>query len=327
VRQVRLLGTDLRSSVLGFGCASLMARLGPSESLRILEAAYDAGITHFDVARSYGYGEAEKVLGDFLSTKRDKVTVVTKFGILPPRRSTGLSVVKAIARKLVVLSPGMRRVLRARAAKMVAGGRFTVQDAKSSLDASLRELRTDYVDVLLLHECNAEDLDSEGLLDFLEGCVKDGKIRRFGIATDPYSTERILRSYKSFTSVIQLRNSVLERNLKRLSPHARSAVITHSAIGAGLNKLHKHVSGSAERVSRWSDAVGEDCSSLSVISGLMLGYAVRANTQGVVIFSSQDERHVRSNVASISDGTFSGDQVECFSNLVMRDFASIESTE
>lgn len=169
----------MRSCILGFGYASLGGRRGRSESLRLLEAAYDAGITHFDVARSYGYGENESILGDFTSTKRDKVTITTKFGILPARRPAGLKAAKSIAKKLVALNPGMRRVLNQRAAKraakVYAGGHFTVQDAKSSLESSLQELRTDYIDILLLHECKPKDLDSNELLEFLKACVEEGK--------------------------------------------------------------------------------------------------------------------------------------------------------
>jgi D-threo-aldose 1-dehydrogenase len=325
MKQVRLPGTDLHPSILGFGCASLGGRIRRQESLRILETAYDAGVTHFDVARSYGYGEAEKALGDLLLTKRDKVTVTTKFGILPPRRSTGLDMAKAVARKLAALDPRMRRVLRQRAAKLITGGHFGVQDAKSSLERSLRELRTDCVDILLLHECNTGDLESDGLLEFLEACVKEGKIRYFGIATDLNSTQQILQSHKSFAPIVQLANSALDRNIDRLQSYPRSAVITHSALSAGLKRLHKYVSSSVSRASKWSNAVGEDCSKLSVISGLMLNYSVQANPGGVVLFSSQNERHIQSNTASVSDRLFSRDQIERFLDLVTQDLALIKS--
>jgi aryl-alcohol dehydrogenase-like predicted oxidoreductase len=301
-----------------------MGRIGRRESLRILETAYDAGVTHFDVARSYGFGEAEEVLGDLLSTKRDKVTVTTKFGILPPRRSTGLDVAKAVARKLVTLNPRTRRVLRQRAAKLVTGGHFSVQDAKSSLKRSLQELRTDYVDILLLHDCSAEDLESDDLLEFLEVCVKEGKIRYFGTATDLNSTQQILQFHKSFTPIVQLANSVLNRNIDYLPPHPSSAVITHSALGTGLKRLHKYVLSSARRTSKWSNAVGKDCSKLSVISGLMLNYAVRANPPGVVLFSSQNERNILLNTASVSDSVFSGDQIERFLDLVTQDLELVQ---
>jgi aryl-alcohol dehydrogenase-like predicted oxidoreductase len=54
MRAVALPGTDLRPSRLGFGSAALMARLGRRESIRLLEVAHEAGITHFDTARAYG---------------------------------------------------------------------------------------------------------------------------------------------------------------------------------------------------------------------------------------------------------------------------------
>src|SRR5580704_5522793 len=54
---------SLRTSVLGFGCGSVMGRVGRSASLRAMDAAWESGITLFDTARSYGFGEAEAVGG------------------------------------------------------------------------------------------------------------------------------------------------------------------------------------------------------------------------------------------------------------------------
>lgn len=52
--------------------------------MRLLDAAYDAGIRHFDVAPLYGQGEAAALFGEFPRGRRDKVTVTTKFGISHP---------------------------------------------------------------------------------------------------------------------------------------------------------------------------------------------------------------------------------------------------
>ena len=60
-----------------------MGSISRRESLRLLEAAFDAGIRHFDVAPMYGYGEAEGCLGEFLQRHRADVTVTTKYGIPP----------------------------------------------------------------------------------------------------------------------------------------------------------------------------------------------------------------------------------------------------
>ena len=69
---------EIRASVLGFGCGSVMGRVGREESLRAMNVAWDAGITLFDTARSYGFGEAEAVLGEFLSGKREQAVIATK---------------------------------------------------------------------------------------------------------------------------------------------------------------------------------------------------------------------------------------------------------
>jgi aryl-alcohol dehydrogenase-like predicted oxidoreductase len=87
----------MRESVLGFGCGSVMGRVGKAASLRAMNAAWDAGITFFDTARAYGFGEAEGVLGEFLKGKRERAVIATKYGIVPQR----LSAVKKIAVPLV----------------------------------------------------------------------------------------------------------------------------------------------------------------------------------------------------------------------------------
>src|ERR1017187_8275756 len=51
--------TGRRTTRLGFGCSSLMGAMGRKESVAMLEAAFDAGVRHFDVAPMYGFGQAE----------------------------------------------------------------------------------------------------------------------------------------------------------------------------------------------------------------------------------------------------------------------------
>ena len=75
-------------SALGFGCASIMGKMSEKSSTYALSYAFDVGITHFDIARSYGFGMAERALGEFIKNKRDKLTVTSKFGVVPPNIST-----------------------------------------------------------------------------------------------------------------------------------------------------------------------------------------------------------------------------------------------
>src|ERR1700749_4540466 len=100
------------SSRLGFGCGGVMGRVGRTQSLRVIAAALDGGITHFDVARLYGYGEAEALVGEALAGKRDKVVIASKFGLTAPRAAGALRALKPIAQKLAASVPGARSVMR-----------------------------------------------------------------------------------------------------------------------------------------------------------------------------------------------------------------------
>src|SRR5947207_2157953 len=111
---------EVRTSVLGFGCGSVMGRVGKSDSLRAMGAAWDAGITLFDTARSYGFGEAEAVLGQFLRGKRDQAVIATKFGIA----AQPLSPVKRIALPIVRVAkqiPGIGSRLKREPAATIRG--------------------------------------------------------------------------------------------------------------------------------------------------------------------------------------------------------------
>ena len=69
MKKVHLIGTNIVTSPLGFGCAQLLRTSSAKQRQRILHAAYDAGIRHFDVARMYGLGAAERELGRFAQNK------------------------------------------------------------------------------------------------------------------------------------------------------------------------------------------------------------------------------------------------------------------
>jgi D-threo-aldose 1-dehydrogenase len=233
---VALPGTELTPSRLAFGLGGLMGRMGRRQSLRLLEVALESGITHFDTARSYGYGEAESALGEFLVGRRDEVTVTTKLGIVPPRWPRAINAAKAIGRLPARRARLLRPMLRRPAQAMVRPGRFDPAEARASLETSLRELRTEAVDVLLLHECRPPDLQTDGLLEFLEGAVREGKVRYFGVGTDLESTRYALSHHPEFTHVVQVAHSVVQPALDQLPPRG-IPVITHSAMSVGLPPL------------------------------------------------------------------------------------------
>lgn len=172
-------------SKLGFGCSALLGRASRKESVAALATAFDAGITFFDTARSYGYGQSEGLLGQFLleGGRRDKVVLCTKFGILPvpPNWKQRL---RPVARAAVRLVPSLRQAAQRRAADQFEADRFTIADLENSFSKSLRELRTDYVDILLLHAAPASVLEQDDLLAAMNRLVEQGKVRVAGISGD-----------------------------------------------------------------------------------------------------------------------------------------------
>jgi aryl-alcohol dehydrogenase-like predicted oxidoreductase len=161
-----------------------MGRTGRAASLHALESAFDHGVNVFDVARSYGYGEAEALLGEFLRGKRDRAVVITKFGIQSAPQSRWQRALKPIARRFLRNIPSLRRAVRSRIAAEFHPDQFSIPALRASFEQSLRQLRTDHVDVLLAHAAPVSILQQDDLLAAMERLVSDGKVRVVGVSGD-----------------------------------------------------------------------------------------------------------------------------------------------
>lgn len=319
MRRIAVPGISFEIPIIGFGCSSL-ASVGERNAQQLLWAAFDAGVRHFDAARYYGYGEAEGLLGKFIQSRRAEVTITTKFGIEPPRRTSALRLAMQAARQVVQLVPAARGFLKRRAQGLVTGGRFSAQDARTSLETSLRKLHTDYVDFLLLHEYVVSENSPEELVAFLMGAVQAGKIRYFGLGTGIESTLRAIETQPELCAIVQFENNVLERNIRRLPPDGpQRLAITHGALGAAFQTVSAFLRAHPEVKQSWSEKLAVDCSRDEIISALMLNYSAHANSDGLVLFSSKDAARVKSNVKAVLEPEFSPVQVELFAQFVKRD--------
>jgi aryl-alcohol dehydrogenase-like predicted oxidoreductase len=304
--------------VLGFGCSSLTS-VGRKQALRLLEGAFDAGIRHFDVARYYGYGEAEGILGTFLKSRRSQVTVTTKFGIEPPRPTSTLRVALGIGRRFLRLVPSARKVVQQHTSAFVnvKGNAFSAADAQRNLETSLRELGTDYIDFYLLHDYVSNESSSEEVVAFLQKCVRMGKIRTFGLGTRIDSVMCALEHEPDLCAVIQFQNSVLTRNRGKLpSEIANRLVITHGALGDGYRLLWSFLQENPKTANAWSGRLGLDCSEKKTLAALMLNYAVEANSGGMVLFSSRNAERLRYDAESVRAPKVKPWQIKAFAELV-----------
>ena len=89
--QTRKIGS-LEVSLAGLGCNNFGMRIDADRTQAVVDAAIDAGVTHFDTAESYGGGKSEEFIGAALGNRRDQVVLTTKVGSATPpaspRRST-----------------------------------------------------------------------------------------------------------------------------------------------------------------------------------------------------------------------------------------------
>ena len=298
--QSRVISTcGVRVSRVGFGCVSLATHPRPADALELLRGAFAAGVTHFDVAPLYGRGHAEVVLGKFVREgSRDRLTIATKFGLGKPapallRNRPGL--IQAGRKALHFLRPLRGALRRAAPAPAPAAVRFAPAAAARSLDASLKALGTDYVDLLLLHEADVADARAPELLEHLEGEVRAGRVRAFGVASSTTRLGRDLRAFPRNHSVFQFNNSAVEAEIESLVGCTDRFPITHSAL-APLHWLRRQMPGREALLRGWSARLDADLEDEGVLAELLLGYALQANEAGVVLFATMRRDHLQANL-------------------------------
>ncbi len=144
--------SGLTVSVVGLGCNNLGRSLDVAGTRKVLDAALDAGITLLDVADTYGGhpGQSEEILGEVLDGRRDEVVLATKFGM----DMRGVNGPDWGAR-------GSRRYIR------------------TAVEASLRRLRTDHIDLYQYHRPDGLTPVGETLAA-LDELVRAGKVRYVG---------------------------------------------------------------------------------------------------------------------------------------------------
>ena len=301
--RIDLGATGRTTTRLGFGCSSLMGAMGRRESSAMLEAAFDAGIRHFDVAPMYGFGQAEGCLGEFLGRHRGEVTVTTKYGI-PPARSQGwMGLARAAARPVVRALPGVKRRTAPAAGSVVqpAGkASFTAAEARESLERSLAELRTDHIDVWLLHEATVDDLRDDGLLRLLQDAVASGKVGSFGVGSERTRVETLLTARPEYCATVQFEWSVMDPPVGPM----KSFRMHHRTLTDNIRGLHARLVQEKARCAEWSREVGADLAdraALAALAALMLKAALEENPESVILFSSKRPAHILQNVEVAED--------------------------
>ena len=183
MRRVILGATGIEASCLGFGGAGLGSRINTADGVRALSEAFEGGVTWFDLAPVYGAGLAEAIAAPFLRAHRAEVQIATKAGLAPGRgygggpgaRKLRQLLMPATRRAIASVGP-LRRSLRRAGLNANTKLPLTPELLTASLEASLRRLGTDRVELFALHAPTAEEVAREDIRRALEDIL----VRREG---------------------------------------------------------------------------------------------------------------------------------------------------
>ncbi|WP_192986294.1 aldo/keto reductase [Carnobacterium mobile] len=190
MKKIQLGTSDLMVSNIGLGCMS-MNRLTAKEATAVVQNALDLGVNFFDHADIYGKGKSEEVFSeavDLRSSIRDKMIIQSKVGI-----RTGYY-------------------------------DFSKKHIIQSVNESLSRLKTDYLDILLLHRPDAL-AEPEEVAEAFNELEKSGKVRHFGVSNhNPMQIDLLKKTIEQDLIVNQLQLSVMHTGI----------------IDAGINVNTKH---------------------------------------------------------------------------------------
>lgn len=159
--------SQIEVSALGMGCWAIggpfyygdkpdgWGNINDEESVKAIQTALSLGINFFDTADAYGVGHSEEVLGKALEGRRNEAVIATKFAHFGNSET-----------------------------KTLNGINISPDYIERACDASLKRLKTDYIDVYQLHEWNISVSEVEQVCSVLEKLVEKGKIRTYGWSTD-----------------------------------------------------------------------------------------------------------------------------------------------
>jgi len=203
--QQRTLGRQgLTVGAVGYGSMGTTFAYGPSddsESIAAIRHAHELGVTHFDTAELYGWGSGERLLGAALAPIRDEVTIATKFGFTPE-----------------AYAPDSRP-----------------EHIRQVVDASLRALGTDSIDLLYQH-VHDPAVPIEEVVGTMQEFVQAGKVKYLGLSNT--DADNIRRAHAVHpVSAFQTEYSVFSRESEELFPLVDElgiGVVAYSPLARGF---------------------------------------------------------------------------------------------
>lgn len=202
---------DLEVSQIGLGAMTMAGtytsegQLDHAQSIRTIHRALDLGVTHLDTAEIYGPYLSEKIVGQALKGRRDKVVLATKFGLVSHDGGPGT----------IDSSPA---------------------NVRRAVEGSLQRLGTDYIDLYYQHRVDP-NTPIEQTASVVAELIAEGKVRHFGLSEASVQTIRRAHAVQP-VSALQTEYSLWTRDVEgQLLPVLRElgiGLVPYSPLGHGL---------------------------------------------------------------------------------------------
>ena len=305
--------TNLKVSEIGLGCARLGGILARNQArgespLNLLQKAFDEGINFFDTADMYTQGESEILVGQAFHKKRDKVVISSKGGYCLPTQRKLIARIKPLLRPLV-RALGIKRENLPSAVAGTLTQDFSPRYLNAAVEASLRRLKTDYLDLYQLHSPSQAMIASEEFaetLAILEQMKIQGKIRYYGITVDSVDAALGCLCFPDISSIMLpfglLDLEALDTFLAQAE--ARNlAVIARGCFGGGLLNADLTHQQLQRKTSKWQQILtyrqlAEQHGRPLLEMALQFSLSIRPVT--VTLLGMRTEAHLRANLAYLT---------------------------
>ncbi|MBW6536023.1 MAG: aldo/keto reductase [Mariniphaga sp.] len=223
--KIKLPGTDVKITPLTFGAWAIggwfWGGAEENESIRAIESAIDNGMTTIDTAPVYGFGQSEEFVGKAIKGKRDKVQILTKFGLRWDVSSN---------------NPHLENTKDNQGNKLSIYRIGKKESVIQECEESLRRLGTDYIDLFQQHWPDSHT-PVEETMEALEILKQQGKIKAGGVSN--YSAKQMAEADNYFRLASnQVPYSMVLRDIeKELVPYCISnnkAIIVYSPLQRGI---------------------------------------------------------------------------------------------
>jgi aryl-alcohol dehydrogenase-like predicted oxidoreductase len=224
----------------GIGVNSEADMLSRSDAVKLLHEALDKGINFFDTARLYG--ESESIMGEAFHDRRDKVAIATKCDIFTDTDGS------------------------------IPSYQILKNRIETSLEKSLSLLKTDHVDIYMLHRADLGILNNDDVKTIFDQLKQSGKVRSIGAST--YTAIETKTAIDKGWEVIQLAFNLMDQQQAANFDYAQeqgTGIVVRSVLMKGLlsdkgRDLHPELRAVEQHISKYRELLNDEITEISTLA-------------------------------------------------------------